>query len=66
MPEQTIKHPYLDFVMRGEEEIALLTVMKKETEVVAEKGGIVREIKAKPEEIVDAGALLLTIESDSA
>lgn len=46
--------------------VALLTVMKKETEVIAEKGGIVKEINARPEEIVDAGALLLTIESDSA
>ena len=46
--------------------VALLTVMKKETEVKAENSGIVKEISAKPEDVVDAGTLLLTIESDSA
>ena len=45
--------------------VALLTVMKKETEVKAENSGIVKEISAKPEDVVDAGTLLLTIESDS-
>ena len=43
-----------------------MTVMKKETEVKAENSGIVQEISAKPEDVVDAGTLLLTIESDSA
>ena len=46
--------------------VALLTVMKKETEVKAETAGIVKAIMARPEEIVDAGAPLLTIETDSA
>jgi biotin carboxyl carrier protein len=46
--------------------VALLTVMKKETEVKAENNGMVKEISAKPEDVVDAGTLLLTIESDSA
>jgi len=54
-----------DRVKEGET-VAILTVMKKETEVIAEKSGIVREIKVKPEEVVDAGALLLTMEIDSA
>ena len=46
--------------------VALLTIMKTEAEVKAQTGGAVKEIKVKPEEIVEAGALLLTIESDSA
>lgn len=46
--------------------VALLTVMKKETEVKAEAAGIVKVIKAKPEDVVDAGAPLLILETDSA
>ena len=46
--------------------VALLTVMKKETEVKAETAGIVMAIVAKAEDVVDAGAPLLTIETDSA
>lgn len=45
--------------------IALLTIMKVETEVKTNVGGLVKEIKVKPEEIVDAGTVLVTIESDS-
>lgn len=46
--------------------VALLTIMKTEAEVKAQTGGVVKEIKVKPEEIVEAGALLLTLESDRA
>ena len=45
--------------------VALLTVMKKETEVKAEAAGIVTAINAKPEDVVDAGAPLLVLETDS-
>ena len=45
--------------------IALLTIMKVETEVKTNVGGLVKEIKVKPEEIVDAGTVLITIEQDN-
>lgn len=45
--------------------IALLTIMKVETEVKTNVGGLVKEIKVKPEEIVDAGTVLITIERDN-
>lgn len=45
--------------------IALLTIMKVETEVKTDIGGLVKEIKVKPEEIVDAGTVLITIERDN-
>jgi oxaloacetate decarboxylase alpha subunit len=45
--------------------VALLTVMKKETEVKAEAAGIVTAINVKPEDVVDAGAPLLVLETDS-
>ena len=52
--------------VEAEDVIVLLTIMKTETEVKAQTGGVIKEIKVKSEDVVDAGALLLTIESDSA
>ena len=51
--------------VRAGDVVALLTIMKTETEVKTDIGGLVKEIKVKPEEIVDAGTVLITIERDN-